>query len=752
MHIVLDLRMVGPHLHGIARYALELARRIPLLDQHCQFDLLVNKGFNSSLIESPPANIRFIPTKSRFLSPSEQIELPLLLRKLKPDLYHSPSFSVPVAYRGPLALTIHDANHLAFPKHYGHLHGLYYRQVVYPGASRARLLLTVSNFAKNEIEKRLNLSPGKIKVVYNGVNSSFRPFSPQEIESFRRSRKLPEQFILYVGNTKYHKNIIQLLNAFQLLPSNYSLVLCAGNQASKLVKKLGLAANRILVLDSANDHELPLLYACSQVFVFPSLYEGFGLPPLEAMACGVPVIATRATALPEVLQDAAAFVEPGDNRGLADTILRLDQKPEWVKQLRRAGLQRAAHFRWEKTAQSIFEAYRQAIFLSHAPKVINSLPNHIPGPRGPRLKILFCVRRDLSVLSGGDATQILRTKEVLEEYGINITLWSEPHSPNSGSYDLAHLFHIARLDTYVQAQSLTFNQLPFVLSSIYWPTSEFERQGYVGALRLLHSSLSTGPADIAKNGIRAILARGDWRWAMLPGFFLSLEQRIRFMVKNACYLLPNSEAEGDILRAFGATRIQPIVNAADPPPKHISPPGSLPKNFVLCAGRIEPRKNQLALVEALRDFELPLILVGDIGPMHRNYFSRVKKAAGRNTTFLPAIPREQLFAYYQAAQAHIAPAWYETPGLVSLEAAAAGTRVVTTDRGSTREYFLEEAYYLDPGNSASIRNALQQALSSPKPKHLQQRVLQEFTWEKAGAQTLEVYRKVLDERNHQHAA
>lgn len=737
MHIALDLRMVGPQLHGIARYALELARRLPARVPDWRFSLLVTPGFDPSLLGEPRPNRALVRARSRFLSPAEQIELPILLQKLEPDLYHSPSFSVPSAYRGPLALTIHDANHLAFPEHYGRFHPLYYRHVVRPGALRAQVVLTVSQFSKREIEQRLALPPDRVRVVYNGVDPSFRRADGPTLKSFRQRLDLPDRFVLYVGNTKPHKNVGQLLDAFAALQSDLSLVLCAGPRSEFLRRRLGAKASRVRILETIGEADLPLLYSAAKVFVFPSLYEGFGLPPLEAMACGTPVVATRATALPEVLGDAAAFVEPGDALGLARAIDLIVSDSAAAERLTSSGERRAARFRWDQTAEDILEAYR-----STAEPV--GLRTAIPGPRGPHLKVLFGVRPNLWSIPGGDATQILRTRAALEELGVAATLWTEPQAPAHGSFDLAHLFHLTRLDTFVQAQGLAQIGLPFVLSTIYWPTTEFERRGYTGALRLLHSTLPEGPAEMAKNGIRAMLAEGEWRWAMLPEAMLPSEQRSRFLIEHALLLLPNSRAEGTVLEELGATRIHPVVNASDPPPPRLaSPKEALPERYLLCAGRIEPRKNQLALVEALQDFDLPLIIVGDAGPMHRDYYRRLRRAAGPRVRFLKSHPRDQLFSLYAGAEAHVAPAWYETPGLVSLEAGAAGARVVSTDRGSTREYFGEEAFYLDPGDLSSIRRAVERALAAPRGASLQERILREFTWRRAGEQTLSGYRTAL---------
>jgi len=383
----------------------------------------------------------------------------------------------------------------------------------------------------------------------------------------------------------------------------------------------------------------------------------------------------------------------------------------------------------------------------------------LPGPRGAGLKVLFCVRPDLHRVGGGDATQILRTRDALRDLGVHVQLWSEPRAPARGSYDLAHLFHLTRLDTYVQARAVAEAGLPFVLSTIYWPMTEVEQAGHVGPLRLLHRALSSVPADLAKNGVRALLADGPWRRALLLQAAASFDERVAFLLRHARRLLPNSGAEADILRALALgdrsraapaqdLRIAPVVNAADPPPPaaETSPlPAALPARFLLSAGRIEPRKNQLALVEALAGSSVPLVLVGDGGPMHPNYLRRVRAAAARNgALLLAAQPRAVLFALLSRAEAHVAPAWYETPGLVSLEAAAAGTRVVTTDRGCTREYFGDQATYLDPSEGASMRAAVEAALARPADGGaLRERVLRELTWARAGEQTLSAYRGAL---------
>jgi len=361
------------------------------------------------------------------------------------------------------------------------------------------------------------------------------------------------------------------------------------------------------------------------------------------------------------------------------------------------------------------------------------------GPRGATTKALFCVRADLRSVPGGDAVQIERTREALERCGVRVVTSDAPRPP-SGSFDVAHLFHLSRLDTFVQARSLEREGLPYVLSTIYWPTAELDARGNVGLRQLVHAVLPPAVEEAAKNAVRAVRARDDWRVALLTHLRAPVGLRMRHLAHAARVLLPNSEAEAQELRRLGGTRIRVVVNAADPPPPPQPPRIAVPARFLLSAGRVESRKNQLALVQALRGFPVPLLVVGDPGPMHRAYHRRLLAAADAAVAFVPALPRSELFSLYSAAEAHVAPAWYETPGLASLEAAAAGTRVVTTDRGCTREYFGDQAEYLDPGDRASIRAAVERALARPRDGALRDRVLREFTWERAAEQTLAAYR------------
>jgi glycosyltransferase involved in cell wall biosynthesis len=231
------------------------------------------------------------------------------------------------------------------------------------------------------------------------------------------------------------------------------------------------------------------------------------------------------------------------------------------------------------------------------------------------------------------------------------------------------------------------------------------------------------------------------------------------MLERAARVLPNSQSEADLLRAtfrlngdfIGRTHVVPNgIDTAlfDPPPQpsrwFVDQYGV--KDFVLEVGAVSPVKNQLGLIEALVDMPVPIVIVGQPAPAMPEYAERCKALGARrgNVLFIDRLPHEELPGLYALAAAHALPSWRETPGLVSLEAAAAGCRIVTTSIGSTRDYFGDFAHYCRPDDRASIRAAVEAALNQPRTPDLRAHVLANFNWRRAGEATLAAYRSVLD--------
>ncbi len=354
--ILLDLRMVQGPLHGIARYALELARRLPALEPAWRFEALVPpSGLPSSLELRPPPEVTLHRAAVPFLHALEQPTLAVELLRLRPALFHATSFSLPGLWPGKLVATLHDANHLALAEHYGAAQRAYYRVVVGPRAQRASALITVSDFSRRELSKWLGLREERLQVIHNGVDARFRPYGAGELRAVRERLALPPRFVLGVGNEKPHKGLRTLAEVAESLGA--PLVLLAGDGAAK---RLGFPSG-VRDLGTVPESDLPLVYASATLLAFPSVYEGFGLPALEAMACGTPVVAASGSSLEEVCGTAALFFSPGDAGGLRDAVLRVVRDERLREDRSRLGVERAARFSWDACARQTLEVYRRAL-------------------------------------------------------------------------------------------------------------------------------------------------------------------------------------------------------------------------------------------------------------------------------------------------------------------------------------------------------------------------------------------------------
>jgi glycosyltransferase involved in cell wall biosynthesis len=351
--------MVRGQLHGIARYALELARRLPTLAPDLEFSALVPaKGLPDDLGDLTPT----IPqhrSRAGYLSPTEQPLLAYELTKLKPDLFHATSFSLPLFWPGKLVATLHDANHLALADQYTPVQAIYYKAVVGPRARMASALITVSDFSREELGKYLKISPYRFQVIHNGVDSRFQPPTASEAKAFRERHELPEKYLAVVGNAKPFKNLAMLGKFAADLP--VPLVLLAGKGA--VAHDLGLHEN-VIDLEALPEAEMPLFYGAAAALLLPSKYEGFGLPALEAMAAGCPVIAADATALPEVVGNAALRLAPDDVEAWKQGTLRMLRDETLRRELIQLGRERAERFAWNTCSLQTLGVFRRALGFS----------------------------------------------------------------------------------------------------------------------------------------------------------------------------------------------------------------------------------------------------------------------------------------------------------------------------------------------------------------------------------------------------
>ncbi|MBK7863991.1 MAG: glycosyltransferase family 4 protein [Archangiaceae bacterium] len=347
--------MVRGPLHGIARYALELARRLPQLEPGWHFvGLMGPDGVPDDLGDLAP-RLPLERCLGGFLTAAEQPTLLASLVKVRPDLFHATSFSLPALWPGKLVATLHDATHLAQAEETTPLQAAYYRAIVGPRARRAAALLTVSEFSRRELSKYLGLSEYRLQVIPNGVDSLFRASTAAELEDFRRRRGLPPRYFAAIGNVKPFKNLAMLGPIAERLPA--PLAVLAGRGARRA---LGLPES-VIELSPLSDADLALFYGGAVAVMVPSRYEGFGLPALEAMACGAPVIAADAGAHPEVLGSAAVLVSPNEPQAWLDAASRLLRDEALRERLQTAGKERAARYSWDDCARRTLEVYRRAL-------------------------------------------------------------------------------------------------------------------------------------------------------------------------------------------------------------------------------------------------------------------------------------------------------------------------------------------------------------------------------------------------------
>ena len=296
----------------------------------------------------------------------EQALLPWVARREGIDLLHNMAFVGPLAGGCPFVVTVHDLSFLFFPRSFRSLRRSYLQVFARMSVRRARRVIAVSESTKRDLVEIYDISPAKIDVVYNGVDARFQPLPADQVAAFRQQQGLPDRFILFVGTLEPRKNIVSLIDAYARLPKERPpLVLVGGkgwfyDEIFGRVEALGLTGEvRFAGFVPAED--LPLWYNAADLFVYPSLYEGFGLPPLEAMACGTAVITSTASSLPEVVGQAGRLADPTDTEALAAAMAQVLGSRQLQQEMETAGLAQAAGFSWEETARKTVDSYRRAL-------------------------------------------------------------------------------------------------------------------------------------------------------------------------------------------------------------------------------------------------------------------------------------------------------------------------------------------------------------------------------------------------------
>jgi len=367
VRIGIDARKL--HDFGIGTYIRNLVRHLARIDRDTEYVLICREDDRAPLA-ALGENFRPVTDTSPTYSVSEQVTIPLALRRAGVTLFHAPHYVLPPLVRCRSVVTIHDCIHLMFPQYLPSKLALAYaRTSIRLAAKRATRVLTVSESSKRDILRFVDAPAAKIDVIYNAYDERFGVEPCEEdVVRVRERYQLHDEFVLYAGNVKPHKNLERLIEAFHLVRKrglDHLKLVLIGDEISRYAA-LRRAVHQhqlhkyVRFLGYMEETTLAVMYRLAGVFVFPSLYEGFGLPPLEAMASGTPVVTSNLSSLPEVTGDAAVLIDPYDPAAIADGIHRVLTDETLRRDLRRKGLARAQQFSWEQSVRRVREIYQAA--------------------------------------------------------------------------------------------------------------------------------------------------------------------------------------------------------------------------------------------------------------------------------------------------------------------------------------------------------------------------------------------------------
>ena len=354
---------------GVSRYIQSLLTHLPQVDHDLDYVCFLGDSrahypgwrerYSRWRTEAPPARILW-----------EQLAQPWAARREKLDLLHVPAYVGPIQRSCPLVVTILDLSFYVYPELFRPFNRMYLQKLTRRTVERAQGIIAISKSTRDDLVRILGVPEERVTVVLNGVGQDMLPIESQEqLRDLRRRHGLPERMILFLGTLEPRKNISTLLEAYSLLRDRravpHHLVIAGGKgwyyeEIYATVERLGLQ-DKVIFPGYVPQSELALWYNVADLFVYPSLYEGFGFPPLEAMACGTPVVVSNTSSLPEVVGDAGLVVDPLDAHALATAISDLLNDPTRYRTFQKASLSRAKRFSWRTTAANTANLYHRIL-------------------------------------------------------------------------------------------------------------------------------------------------------------------------------------------------------------------------------------------------------------------------------------------------------------------------------------------------------------------------------------------------------
>ncbi len=369
--IGIDLRLVYYAKGGIATYMHHMAELIPKLDSSARYYLIHSRKDRNALSAPPPApSAKRVSAWTPAHHPLERQALAFELMPLRLRLLHSPDFIPPMPIPGCRnVITVHDLAFLLYPQFMVPDAYRYYNEQIDSAVAQAAHILAVSEATKRDLIRLLGVPEHKITVQLEGVDARFRPLAAEAVMTIRSKLDLPERYLLFVGTFEPRKNIGGLIEAYRILRDRVrnvpDLVLVGRRgwlyEASlSKIEALGLS-EYVMLAENVSSDDLPAVYNGADALIMPSFYEGFGLPALEAMACGTPVIASNRASLPEVIGQAGLLIDPESPDEIAEAIRKLLEDDSLRERLREAGIKRAAEFTWERAAKVAVDVYHRVL-------------------------------------------------------------------------------------------------------------------------------------------------------------------------------------------------------------------------------------------------------------------------------------------------------------------------------------------------------------------------------------------------------
>jgi len=367
VRIGIDGRYIADHFPGIGRYTYNLAAKLPELAPDTDFVLFHNPRLLNTRYDLGRlalfSNLRLEPVDIPVRSLKEQHQFKSLVNTLSLDLLHSPYYVMPYWLPCPSVVTMYDLIPMLYPHSLPHRWSSWvFRATASLATRRASRIIAISESTRKDLSRFFGASEDKTTVIRLAADEAFRPLDRGQWEPTVCAHGLPERYMLYLGINKPHKSLVFLLQVFGELRTDTKLVLAGKEdrrypQAREEARRLGLG-DRVVFLGDVPENDLPKIYNGAQVFVFPSLYEGFGLPVLEAMACGTPVVCSNSSSLPEIVGEAAVTRNPRDRGGWLTALTEVLENEGLRGELRAKSLAQASRFSWEKAARETLNVYR----------------------------------------------------------------------------------------------------------------------------------------------------------------------------------------------------------------------------------------------------------------------------------------------------------------------------------------------------------------------------------------------------------